>query len=284
MPEQLESANRDRGIALFISIWLILVISVLTIGVVREGRTTAQLAANEIDAARAEASANAALSWTTLLMSAQVRGLEIPARPDERPPLGSTRALDGTRAIITDGRAYAWRHGSVLVDVSVQAEYGKYDLLDGDPAMLAPLLRAAGATNAERIAEQITARVRRADKIRAVSWRLGAKPINELAELAALVPMDRLAPLVTLHGHRAAPDPLTAPQAVFDVLPMNRDVRQDLKQRRKQQNELLALDNAESFTIDATVRMPSGAVVRKTRLVTIEPSGNVIRLRSSQHR
>lgn len=201
-------ARRDAGFALFAAIWTAALIALIATGISRDTRTLVRSARVEIAAARADALAQGALHHLALVLWAQAAGLPEPLA-DGTAPIGP---------LPRDGTPRPWRLDGAEVRLAVQAQAGLIDLNTTDADVLARYLAAAGAP--DTLTAAILAR-RRPATGRIVSWRLGARPFNEVGELGALVDADlypRLAPGLTVEGRGRLPDPALAPDPVRRVL------------------------------------------------------------------
>lgn len=280
-----EQRRPERGVALFAAIWLAMIVAALSLGASRESRVFVRVADNETAALDARLLAEAGVTRTALALAAQAAGESVPMTGSERLPGpattvqgGAARWLDGSQPLRVDGAPYAWAHRGALVRVRAQAEAGKLDLNQGDGALLEALLAEAGVDD-PRAARAAIERVRApAGGVGRLSWRLQARPFNSVAELAAqpgITPRAyrRLAPWLTVWSGLARPDPLTAPEPVFAVLPLTRDARQRLRARRQAPSEPLTLTQPAHFTIIAEAEGPGGASAVAEALVEIAPRG-----------
>jgi general secretion pathway protein K len=140
-----------------------------------------------------------------------------------------------------DGRPYAWQYADAQLEIRIVDENGKVDLNRADATLLAELLRVLGSDRAE--AAQLAAAIidwRDIDSLTqatggaedadyaAVGRAYGAKDadfesIAELEQVLGFTPAlyARLAPHVTVYSGLPRPDPASASAAVLDALGMD---------------------------------------------------------------
>ena len=287
-PESVPSgtAHRERGIALFAAVWLALIISVLALGTTRETRAVANIAANEVEAAKARLAAESGVAWMALALAAEARGLSLPrdgaslrygSVPQNGVPVTAV-PLNATSSLRLDDRPYAWAVGETRVYISAQAEAGRYDLNTGDPALLVPLILRAGATNPQAVATDILVARARDGRTRGLSWRLAPQEFERVSDLAKLGSISsplyqRLAPLVTTTSERTDPDPLTAPDEIFRSLPLDERERETIAAARVGTAPPWRPQDSEAVTITARAEGGEGAVASVSALVLIDPNG-----------
>lgn len=281
------TAHRERGIALFAAVWLALIISVLALGTTRETRAVANIAVNELEAAKARLAAESGVTWMALALAAEARGLRLPRDGASAVRYGSVRRngvfvtaapLNAASGLRLDDRPYVWAVGESRVYVSAQAEAGRYDLNRGDPALLIPLLLWAGAANPQAVATEIFIARARDGRTRGLSWRLAPKEFERVSDLAKLGAIsdplyERLAPLVTTSSGRADPDPLTAPDEIFRILPLDERERETMAAARVGMAPPWRPEESEAITITARAEGGEGAVASVSALVLIDPNG-----------
>ncbi|MEO0820407.1 MAG: hypothetical protein AAF074_08275 [Pseudomonadota bacterium] len=265
--------RRERGIALFAAIWLVMALSALALSVTRETQTLTRVAANELAAARAAAAAEAGLARLGLGLAAAARGVSVSVPATKRAGQGRALPRPG-EALRLDGTPYAWAYEDAAVTLSVQAERGKLDLATGEQALLFALLARLAPDRAERLATEIVVARERDGTSRGMSWRLEAgdmQSLEDLARLPAASPeiMARLDGLVSTGTGRAEPDPLTAPEAIFRLLDLDEDTRRRLAALRRRAQPVLLGREPERFTLRAVARLPGGITVERAALVEI---------------
>ena len=281
------TAHRERGIALFAAVWLALIISVLALGTTRETRAVANIAVNELEAAKARLAAESGVTWMALALAAEARGLRLPRDGASAVRYGSVRrngvfvtaaSLNAASGLRLDDRPYVWAVGESRVYLSAQTEAGRYDLNRGDPALLIPLLLRAGAANPQAVATEIFVARARDGRTRGLSWRLAPKEFERVSDLAKLASIsnplyERLAPLVTTSSGRADPDPLTAPDEIFRILPLDERERETMAAARVGMAPPWRPEESEAVTITARAEGGEGAVASVSALVLIDPNG-----------
>jgi general secretion pathway protein K len=186
-----EPHRGERGIALVIVLWTLVIVVALSFAFTAGGRADLQLAATAIDQVRLRA----------LLRGAFEQAVYDLARPDT-----AGRRL-GTRQL---------RIGEHLVTLRIQRESGRVDLNRASPALIEGLALRVGLAHGDAAA---IAR-------RLVAWREGAdaRPLRTPDELAAIpdIPAAAVAalmPYVTVWSASDGIDPQSAPAAVLNALP-----------------------------------------------------------------
>ena len=279
-PESVPSgtAYRERGIALFAAVWLALIISVLALGTTRETRAVANIAANEVEAAKARLAAESGVAWMALALAVEARGLSLP-RDGASLRHGSVLRNGGSVTAVPLNATSSLRlDDRPRVYISAQAEAGRYDLNTGDPALLVPLLLRAGAANPQAVATDILVARARDGRTRGLSWRLAPEEFERVSDLAKLgsisIPLyQRLAPLVTTTSERADPDPLTAPDEIFRILPLDERERETIAAARVGMAPPWRPQDSEAVTITARAEGGEGAAASVSALVLIDPNG-----------
>ena len=225
---------RQDGIALITVLWLLLLLSVIATGALREARTETNLARNATEAAEAGALAEAGLQRALLALSGD--GIEAGWR--------------------SDGMPRVWSFAGRRIEITIQDEAGRIDLNRAPVALLDGLLRAAGQTpaRAAALADAIAdyrdrndlRRLKGAedDDYRAAGLPWGAKdaPFDRVAELGRVIGMTpnllaRLIPAVTVYCRQSGIDPATAPRAALLALPGIDPVEVETFLRRRAQSE-----------------------------------------------
>jgi len=207
-------ATRERGMALIVVLWLIVLLSVMASGHARNTRTDTRLAARQVETAKARALAEAGINHVILAMLA-----------------------DADAAIPADGRRFTLRIRERAVTLSVRNATGLVNLNRADSALLDAALSACDIDAQERL--PIVDAIldwRDADglahlhgfedddyRAAGVTWtaRDGAfRSVEELRYLPGVDPAryDCLAPLVTVVSHSAGVDLEYAPPALLRAL------------------------------------------------------------------
>jgi len=189
----------ERGVALILVLWVLALLAVLAVSFAGGARTELKIARNQYEAARAEAIADAGVTFGIL-------GALDPAPQTHWNP---------------DGERHELAYGEGALGVSVEDEGGKVDLNAGAPELLAGLLRRLGV--AEDAARQVLDGIlqRRRDALAAGN---GVLAFRDVAELRLVPGMARplyqaLVPLVTVYNRNDRIDPLSAPPEVLRSLP-----------------------------------------------------------------
>lgn len=268
----LRSLPRERGVALIAVTALALVIAVLALGLTRESRLGVQVATAVKAQTEALEAAKSLELWTGLRLAAAQTGA--PRALSQSGPV----TLASSGALPLDGRSTSGRAFGFSADVRVQAERGKLDLLTAPVTDIRNLLAATGVTDASRIADHVT-RVR--GNVRSgISWRLDARPINSLGELAQDVglgwgTLDQLRGIATVHGGLAEPDPVTAPEALYRVLELDDDTRRLTNRRRAGAGSRAVTEGPQTYTLAITVRRGDGVALTRLRRLTVEKDGDL---------
>lgn len=140
MPEQTTSnrltlrTRHDRGFALIMVLWAAVLLALIVGAIASAVRTDLKLTSNQVQAARAELAADAAL-WIS------VRQLE----------------RLGPQVWLTNGTVYSWTYDGLNVRVRTTDEYGRVDINHAPIDVLTRLFAAAGQdqSNAIRLASAI---------------------------------------------------------------------------------------------------------------------------------
>lgn len=262
--------HRDRGFALLTVIWLALIITVIAMGVTRESRIGARYAAVAVDEAKARAVADAGLAWAMHTLSARVSGVAVPPAPDAlRAGIHQSPRLDGTPA--------QWIFDDVALDLRIFAERGKIDLLAVRKETLEDLLKTVGVPHAAPIAALLRRRRSFREGTSLVDWRVGGRRLNSISDLALALNLTSsdiavLRRYVTIHGYLRSPDPLVAPEWIFDRLPLDGADRRRFVAERRGRTPARST-GIEIFTVEMRATTPSGLSVRKAVLVEYDQTG-----------
>lgn len=124
----------ERGIALVLVLWVLTLMSLMAAGFLTETRTEVRTTHARIEAAEAEALADAGVNWAITRLMAQQTG----------------EPGDGAEAWLpTDGRVVEWTFEDGRVRLSVRDEMGKIDLNVASPEVLRGLFSALGLPRAQ---------------------------------------------------------------------------------------------------------------------------------------
>ena len=207
--------RKQRGIALVMVLWVLILLGLVAAGFQRETRLGTGIARNAVENAKAEALADAGI---------------------QRAMLGLADG-DGT-AWRVDGTPYRFALGDGTIVIRVQDEGGKVDLNLAPPLLLQGLLQVAGVeANAARNLLDAIVDFRDPDSDRlpggaedpeyaAADRDGGAKdaPFDTKEELLQVLGIDRalydaIAPYVTVYAQRGRIDLNTAPALLLQTLP-----------------------------------------------------------------
>lgn len=207
----------QRGIALVIVLWMLVLLSIIATGFVTGTRTEIQLAQNLGSAARAEALADAGVNKAIYELSR--------AHLVREPWSGN-------------GAAHPWAFQGENIAITITDESGKIDINVAPEALLSVLFRAAGAPD-DGSAALVDAVMdwRDADNLKRLhgaelddyvaagrAVRPANAPFSSTDELRLVIGVTetlyrRLAPWITIHSKRAGIDPALAPRAILEAFP-----------------------------------------------------------------
>jgi general secretion pathway protein K len=207
------AARRERGFALLIVLWTVVLLALLVTHLTASGRASAQLAGNLRDAAVLQAAADGAVQ------AAAFHVLDTSARHWP-----------------ADGAAHTIRDPAAIVSVRVDSEAGKINPNTAQPELLRALLHVTGAdtATAARLAGSMvvwrfpdaqntfggatTAQYRDAGR----DYGPPGAPFQSIAEIGLVLGMTpdilaRIAPYLSI-AHDGAPDPRVAAPAVLAAI------------------------------------------------------------------
>jgi general secretion pathway protein K len=199
--------RRERGAALLVVLWMILVLSLLAAAFIVTTRSDLLIARNEVESARANALADAGIARAVI-------------------GLGDPNLAFRWRS---DGTPYRWPFGAGVVTVEIVSEDGKIDLNAASQDMLQSLFAHAGASAdlSHSLADAVLAR--RQARLGALMPEAGMidsrapafATIEDLGLLPGMTaPLEQaVLPLVTVYSGIPTVDPQTTPRAVLLSLP-----------------------------------------------------------------
>ena len=214
--------RRQRGIALIMVLGLVIFMSVIALSFSDNQRLSAQVTANALAAASAQAAADGAVN----------RMLYEVSRPR---PVDAQTALEQWKA---DGAVHAWVENGQQIAVSARNEAAKIDLNFAAEPLLKQLFMSAGASDGD--ANAIVAAIKdwtdadnlkrpngaEADDYRAAGKKVLPKndffiAIEDLQNVMGVDPKlySRVAPLLTVNSRAPGVDPLSATIAVLRAVP-----------------------------------------------------------------
>jgi general secretion pathway protein K len=192
-------AGGERGVALVLVLWLLVLLAILVVGFSGDARTQLRLARNQHEAATAQAIADSGVAFAVLGVF---------------DPLPATRWG-------ANGRAHVLHHGGGILRISLQDEGGKIDLNVAPVLLISNLFQAVGLPNAQQLALAVeAARPRRPDNVgqsAAVEMTPAFAAVEELRRIPGMdrASYDRVAAFVTVYSGSPRFDPMTAPRAVL---------------------------------------------------------------------
>jgi general secretion pathway protein K len=210
----LPSTRRQRGFALIVVLWVVMLLSIVAAIFLRDSRSETRIAHNLLENAKAEAIADAGVQRAMLGLLDQ----------------------DETTVWHADGRPYAFSLADGVARIRIQSELGKIDLNASPDEVVKGLFMAAGVDEVE--AGQLVDALadfrdpddlpRRAGAERADYEAMGLlrgpknaplETIEELIQVRGVTPalFDRISSIITVYGRNPV-DVTTAPQTVLQVL------------------------------------------------------------------
>ena len=253
--------HRQRGAALLLVMWLILLLSGLVAGYAMSARIESMQGNGLARSVAAREAARAGIDYAVSRL--------LNADPAQR--------------WVPDGREYRLVFDGAQLDVSIRDETGKIDLNVAAPDLLAGLMRAQGepADSATRIAGaivdwrdedsfvQVAGGAEDPDYAAAgLAWGAKDAPLETVAELEQVLGMRpalfrSLAPYVTVHGALAVPDANFADGPVLQAMGVERPQRID---------DTLPVSGSGTYSIGSRARLANG---RRTHLsVILRVGGN----------
>jgi general secretion pathway protein K len=197
----------ERGAALIIVLWMILVLSLLAASFIVTSRSDLLIARNEVESARANALADAGIARAVM-------------------GLGDPNPLLRWRS---DGTPYRWPFGGGTVTVTIVSETGKIDLNAAAEEVLESLFAHAGASPDLSRSLAQAALARREARVGAPISETGMidqrapafATVEDLGLLPGIsAPLEQaVLPLVTVYSGLPTVDPQTAPRDVLLSLP-----------------------------------------------------------------
>lgn len=289
-PDKPTAMNRlrknERGLALLTVLWMLVMLSAVTIGLGVTARTETRLARNQVDAARAHQLAEAGVQRMILALLDSRESVSL--RPDASRPI-ELRLAGG------------------VAQVTVQDECGKIDLNTGWGELIRGAVQAVGASGREADAitdaildwrdpddQRRTHGAERRDYER--EGKVGPRngpfaTVEELRQVMGVTPelYRRLEPLLTVACLQAGIDPRTASLAALRSIPgiRDREVEEVGTLRRRSLDRGDPLPSASlsgiqrytaqspgfAYTIQSVARLESGAESRLEALVWLLPDG-----------
>jgi general secretion pathway protein K len=262
-------SSRQRGMALLLVLWVIVLISVISSSFLLSAGTEAMTARNMLDTTRARQAAESGLHRAVYEL---------------RNPDPNTRWLG-------DGRSYVVGLDDIEVEIKLWDETGKVDIGQADAVLLSRLfetsgierLRAEAMANAvidwrdpdDLVSEPGGAEARQY-KQADLAYGPRNRPFETLSELQQVLGMDyelflELEPAITINSYRPQPNPAFAPAGVLRLLPgfEGADVNAFLLLRQQATltnpvtmpdgTPLIPQGGGLTYTVQSRATLPSGA-------------------------
>lgn len=280
-------ANRQRGIAFLIVLWVVALVAVLMGSFAVIARTENLQARHLLDSTRARYAAEAGINLAAYALRRN--------QPDKR--------------WVPDGRPYKFSFNGAELTIKVNDESGKIDINAASPEQLQQLFKSVGDLD-EQKAQELAARVQdwrdpddlvtvngaeQADYEQAdLAYGPANSPFVTVGELQQVLGMNydlfkKLQPAITVYSGRGTPNPMYAPEQALMAMPgMNRDAAQNLIDMRHQiapgtdpgisgltmpdGTPLIASGGGLTYSIESKARLPNGA--SSTLDVTIRLGGS----------
>lgn len=275
-------ANRQRGVALVLVMWVGVILTVVASSFILERRTETMVVMNSVALARAEAAANAGVSRAIL-----------EAYRTDNPPERWKR----------DGTPYEWQYNGVPLRVEMRDESAKIDINTASEALLRGLLLSTGLADEEatRLLDAIID-WRDADSLKrpsgaeesdyraaGLAYRPGNAPFQATEELQLVLGMRpelfrRLAPSITVYSRQPGVNPQVASREVLLAIPgINTEVVDEYIARREAARAageaIPALPQAGAFAagispvmnVRSTARPDDGVVFVREAVALLRP-------------
>ena len=270
--------SRESGVALVVTLWALILVSILAAGVINSSRTARALAVNERERATAQAAADAGVNRALFMLL-------------------NSRSSVHWRA---DGSKHNFIIGDIDISLTVQDEGGKLDLNRGAPNLLLNLFVSTGldTIQAQALLDCVMdwkdsnnlRRLNGAEDAEYLHANLGYSPRNSafqsVSELGLVIGVSsvllkRIEPALTVYSHSANIDATVAPFEALLALPEMTIERAEkiLEDRLTQENggKIFALQNESAlagrvFTIESVANLSDR--YQYTRKAIVRISGN----------
>lgn len=209
--------DRERGVALVIVLWAVMLLTVIAGNFVFAMRTETLVARNAVSGAQAEAMANGAV---------------------HRALYETFKSAANADTWKADGRERQWEQNGAKIRVVIMDESGKIDINTSSDELLRGLLLSVGV-NAEKSAQLLDAILdwRDADALTrpngaesgayqaaGLQYEPANAPFDAVEQLQQVLGMShdiysRLAPLITIHSKQPGINTLVAPRGVLMAIP-----------------------------------------------------------------
>lgn len=278
---------RQRGIALVMVLWILVLLSLITAAFLSETRTEAVTTHNRTKAAESEALAEAAVNWAIWRLL-------------QEGPGGAFADREAEQRLPADGRLVRWRYGGGVVLLSVRDESGKLDINTTRPESLERLLRTMGMerararTLAARIADfRDTDEIAQPDGAEAVEYRAAGldygpknapfEAVDELGQVLGLSSRlaERLRPHTTVATGAGTVDPEFASAEALAALPrLDLETAADFVRRRSASppgtapaapgGGSFAVSPRTAYTVVAEAHGPEGGVFVREAMIRLQ--------------
>lgn len=139
--------NRQRGIALMLVMWVLMLLTVMAVSLTASQRTETALTENHLTAVRFRALADAAVAYTALDFLTQSSTTE--SGTEAQSDAMSETTDDAETAWLPNGVPRAWRFAGSEVAIAVTNESSRIDLNQAEPDLLTSLLKVLGVPEDE---------------------------------------------------------------------------------------------------------------------------------------
>ena len=210
------TANKQKGIALVIVLWMLALLTIMATGYSRMMRTETMLTANLVHSAQANALAEAGINQAIIELF--------------KPVLEKTWKTDGTN--------YEYQFDNAIINVQTRAEIGKIDLNSARLELLMGLLQSVNVPEGDQLPlveaildwrdkDNLT-RIQGAEDTdyQNAGLKYGAKdgPFNSIDELLLVKGFTseiytKIRPALTIYSHNAGIDPQSAPRQALLAIP-----------------------------------------------------------------
>lgn len=275
--------RHDRGIALIIVLWLVVLLAVMALGMGQESRTAALVIRNQLNLAKARSLADGAVERA---MYEHLR----PPFPD--------------KSWFPNGAVHEWEEDGAKLAVSLAYESGRIDMNVAREPFLKGLFMSAAGVNSEDADRLVDAIMdwrdpddaRRLNGAEAPDYKAAGRnyvpananfeTIEEVQRVLGMTPQiyARIADLITVNSRQPGIDPNAASRGVLMAIPnMTAEIADAFIAAREAariagqpppalpQAVGYVSIGAAGFHVNATVRMPDGEVF--VREVVVQPTG-----------
>ena len=274
----------ERGIALVIVLWIIVLLATIAVGMGQDTRTETMLTRNQLSLVKARALADGAV--------------ELAMFEHLRPPFPE-------KVWFPNGAVHGWEEDGVKYAVSLAWESGRIDMNVAREPLLKGLFMSAAGIPADEVDSLVDAIMdwrdpddaKRLHGAEAADYKAAGRTyvpananfetIEELQRVLGMTPETyaKIADLITVHSRQPGIDPNGASRGVLLAIP---NMTPEIVDTFIQQRELARANNqpppplpqavgyvsigTAGFHVNATIRMPDG--VTFVREAVVQPTGN----------